>query len=72
LSIVVTHRVISSDIVVCTLCATFPSGLPRGSIVLDGFVRNPLRYEPGSTKEEEISQRYNQQMVPFPAGTAWD
>jgi hypothetical protein len=37
----------------CTMCATFPFGLLGGSIVLEGFVGNMLRSEPGSTQEEE-------------------
>jgi hypothetical protein len=36
----------------CTLCAALPSGLPGGSIVLEGFVGNLLRSEPGSAQEE--------------------
>jgi hypothetical protein len=31
----------------------FPSGLPGGPIVLEGFVGNLLRSEPGSTQEVE-------------------
>jgi hypothetical protein len=31
----------------------FPSGLPGGPIVLEGFVGNLFRSEPGSTQEEE-------------------
>jgi hypothetical protein len=42
----------------------FPSGLPRGSIVLEGFVENLFISEPGSAQEvdREIN---NQQMVLF-------
>jgi hypothetical protein len=49
----------------------FPSGLPGGSIVLEGFVGNLFRSEPGSTQEVE-ERELNQQMVLLPAGTAWD
>jgi len=38
-----------------------PSGLPGGPIVLEGFVGNLLRSEPGSSQEEK--ERYNQKMV---------
>jgi hypothetical protein len=49
----------------------FPSGLLGGPIVLEGFVGNMFRYEPGSAQEvkREIN---NQQIVPFLAGTTWD
>jgi hypothetical protein len=41
-------------------------------MVLEGFVGNLLRSEPGSTQEEVISQRYNQQMVLLPVGNTRD
>jgi hypothetical protein len=47
-----------------------PSGLPGGPIVLEGFVGNLLRSEPGSTQEEVRRERINQQMVSLLAGTA--
>ena len=34
------------------MCVALPSGLPRGPIVLEGFVGNMFRYELGSTQEE--------------------
>jgi hypothetical protein len=40
----------------------FPSGLPEGPIVLEGFVGNLFRYEPGSAQEVDRKSN-NQQMV---------
>jgi hypothetical protein len=48
LSIAVTHRTISGETAQYTLCVVFPSGLPRGPIVLEGFVGILFRSEPGS------------------------
>jgi hypothetical protein len=36
--------------------ATFPSDIPGGMIVLEGFVGNLFRYEPGS--DQEVNERY--------------
>jgi hypothetical protein len=36
------------------MCVVFPSVLPEGTIVLKGFVGNPLRYEPGLAQEVEV------------------
>ena len=70
LGIVVTHRAISSETDLCTLCVTFPSSLPGGPIVLEGFVGNLLRFEPRSTQEEVRSHRSTQQMVPLHVGNS--
>jgi len=67
LSIKFTHKAISGEIVRCTVCTMFPSGLPGGMIVLDAFVGNLLRYELGSSQEEK--ERYNQKMVMLLYGT---
>jgi hypothetical protein len=53
MGITVTHRDILGEIALCTLCALFPFGLLGGPIVLDGFVGNLLKFELGSTQEEE-------------------
>jgi hypothetical protein len=58
LGIAVTHRSILGEAALCALHTMFPSGLPRGPIVLEGFVGNLFIYEPGSAQEEERSQRY--------------
>jgi hypothetical protein len=47
----------------CTMCVVLPSGLPGGLIVFEGFFGNLLRFEPGSTQEEERENK--QQMVPL-------
>jgi hypothetical protein len=52
----------------CTLCVVFSSGLLGGAIVLEGFVENILRVEPGSF--QEVNERSNQQMVLLSVGTA--
>jgi hypothetical protein len=52
------------------LCVVLPSGLPGGSIVLEGFVGNLFRSEPGSAQEVDRNID-NQQIVLFPDGTAW-
>jgi hypothetical protein len=51
LSIAVTHRTISGETTQCIMSVVLPSGLPRGSIVLEGFVGNLFRDEPGSDQE---------------------
>jgi hypothetical protein len=48
-----------------------PFGLPEGPIVLEVFVGNLFRYEPGSTQEVERKSN-NQQMVLLPGKTTWD
>jgi hypothetical protein len=52
LSIEVTHRVISGETMLCALHTTFPSGVPGGSKVLEGFVGNLFRFEPRSNQEK--------------------
>jgi hypothetical protein len=36
------------------MCIVLPSGLPRGPVVLEGFVGKLLRSEPGSAHEVEV------------------
>jgi hypothetical protein len=57
LSIVVTHKYISGETALCALHTSFPSGLPGGLIVLEGFVGNLFRSELGS--EQEVEGRSN-------------
>jgi hypothetical protein len=56
LGIAVTHKPISGETSLCTLCVALPSGLLGGPIVLEGFVGNLLRSEHGSTQEEVIGR----------------
>jgi hypothetical protein len=49
----------------------FPSSLPGGPIVLEGFVGNLFRSEPGSAQEVE-REKLKPTNGLFPAGTAWD
>jgi hypothetical protein len=58
LGIAVTHGAISGETMMCALHATLPSSLPRGLIVLEGFVGNMFIFEPGLTQDEETSHRY--------------
>jgi hypothetical protein len=50
---IVTHRTISGKTMQCTLCDVLPSRLPGGTIVLESFVGNMFRYEPGLSQEVE-------------------
>jgi hypothetical protein len=48
------------------LCVVLPSGLPGGSIVLEGFVGNLFRSEPGSAQEFNLdfsSVKYKKSLV---------
>jgi hypothetical protein len=53
MGIVVTHRAILGKTALCTLCVKFPSSLLGGPIVLEGFVVNTFRSEPGSPKKRK-------------------
>jgi hypothetical protein len=55
LSIVVTHKAILGETACVHYCARLPSSLPGGSIVLEGFVGNLLRSEPGLRPRRIIS-----------------
>jgi len=48
-----------------------PSGLPGGSIVLEGFVGNMFISKIGSS-QEVVRDINNQQMVSLPTRNAWD
>jgi hypothetical protein len=47
--IVATHRFILGETMQYTLCVAFPSGLPKGPIVLEVFCWKLVKYEPGSS-----------------------
>jgi hypothetical protein len=51
LSILVTHRTILGETVQYILCVVLPYGFPGGPIVLEGFVGNMFRFEPGLAQE---------------------
>jgi hypothetical protein len=53
LGIVVTHRAILVRLHCAPCSSALPSGLTGGPIVLEGFVGNLFRSEPGSTQEEK-------------------
>jgi hypothetical protein len=50
MSIAVPHKSISGETALCTLCAMFPSGLPRGPIVLRILLETYLRSKPWSAQ----------------------